>query len=121
VNARRADRGSPHAGSVLVEVRAFPFHGSGRVSREIPVAIAWAGPLDTGAAPARVPPPRAHGQWSPRDRSSAPAMKAARSQRLSSLRRPALPVGCRGASSMDPYLAFRPARCRRCRAAHSYA
>src|SRR5450759_400814 len=40
--------------------RASHMYARGRVSREIPVAIAWAGPLDTGAAPARVPPPGAH-------------------------------------------------------------
>ena len=45
-----------------VEDRASQMYTRGRVSREIPVAIAWAGPLDTGAAPARVPPPRAHGR-----------------------------------------------------------
>ena len=38
VNARRADRGSPHAGSVLLEVRAFPLCLRGRVSRKIPAA-----------------------------------------------------------------------------------
>jgi hypothetical protein len=62
VNARRADRGYPHAGSALLDVRASHLYARGRVSREIPVAIAWAGPLDTGAAPARVPPRRAHGR-----------------------------------------------------------
>lgn len=60
--ALHVDRGYPHAGSALLEDRALPLCARGRVSREIPVAIAWAGPLDTGAAPARVPPPRAHGR-----------------------------------------------------------
>jgi 5-methylcytosine-specific restriction enzyme A len=54
--ARDADRGSPHAGSALVEDRASHLYARGRVSREIPVAIASAGRPDTGAAPARVPP-----------------------------------------------------------------
>jgi 5-methylcytosine-specific restriction protein A len=55
-----ADRGSPHAGSTLLEDRASHLYARGRVSRIVPPAIAWAGPRDTGAAPARVPPPRAH-------------------------------------------------------------
>ena len=38
LNARRADRGSPHAGSVLVEVRAYQSCARGRVSPTIPVA-----------------------------------------------------------------------------------
>jgi len=64
VNARRVDRGYPPAGAALLDVRALPLCARGRVSREIPVAIAWAGRLDTGAAPARVPPRTAHGQRS---------------------------------------------------------
>ena len=62
VNARRADRGYPLAGPALLEVRSSHMYARGRVSREIPVSIAWAGPLDTGAAPARVPPRTAHGR-----------------------------------------------------------
>jgi 5-methylcytosine-specific restriction endonuclease McrA len=38
VNARRADRGYPHADPALAEVRAFPLCVRGRVSRIIPVA-----------------------------------------------------------------------------------
>ena len=38
VNARRVDRGSPHAGSTLLEVRASQSCLRGRVSRIIPVA-----------------------------------------------------------------------------------
>jgi 5-methylcytosine-specific restriction protein A len=68
--ARDADRGSPHAGSALVEDRALPFHARGRVSRNIPPAIASAGRLDSGEAPARVPlrtaPDRAHAAIAPR-------------------------------------------------------
>ena len=65
VNARRADRGYPHATSGLVEDRASHMYARGRVSREIPVASAWAGPRDTGAAPARVPPPEPTTEFTP--------------------------------------------------------
>ena len=37
VNARRADRGYPHAGSALLEDRASNMYARGRVSRKIPV------------------------------------------------------------------------------------
>jgi hypothetical protein len=40
MNARRADRGSPHAASALVEVRASQSCLRGRVSRKIPVPAA---------------------------------------------------------------------------------
>ena len=59
VNARGG--GHPSAGAAM-EDRASQMYTRGRVSREIPVAIAWAGPPDTGAAPARTPPSRAHGR-----------------------------------------------------------
>jgi 5-methylcytosine-specific restriction endonuclease McrA len=36
VNARRADRGSPHAGAPLLDVRASRMCARGRVTREIP-------------------------------------------------------------------------------------
>ncbi len=45
VNARRADRGSPHAGSALLDVRASQSCARGRVSRKIPAAA------DRGSAP----------------------------------------------------------------------
>ena len=55
VNARRVDRGSPHAGSALLEVRAFPLCARGRVSPEISVPAAAPvrprAPRGAGAAP----------------------------------------------------------------------
>jgi len=38
VNARKVDRGCPHAGPALLDVRALPLCARGRVSRIIPVA-----------------------------------------------------------------------------------
>jgi hypothetical protein len=59
VNARRADRGYPHAGSILLEVRAFPFHAPGRVSRKIssrsPLGLAQGAPANAHVGP---PAPR---------------------------------------------------------------
>jgi 5-methylcytosine-specific restriction enzyme A len=55
--ASEGDRGDLHASSALLEDRALPLCARGRVSREIPVAIAWAGRPDTGAALARAPVP----------------------------------------------------------------